>query len=256
MKKASIVLLLAQERSGTHMLRSILGRLGRIAAPGETCNAAADASGKNELSFFDFRRSYLTDRKNSPYPTYQHQTLLIKEYFQYILKRIANHEFVILDIKYSHVHNFNAGWWDFSSRPTLLAFAKDHSIEIIHLVRENVFQTAISDFYATQSGVWRAVTPQELKKVSITVDSHLLRRQMRHIERTIALFDEWLIGCKHLRITYEALCGPAPAEPLQKISEFLRLEEVIPFKPEFLKTTPPYEECIVNWDEIKNLAAA
>jgi hypothetical protein len=255
-RQASIVLLLAQQRSGTHLLRSILGRNRRIAAPAEICNATADLEHENELSFFKFRHAHLIDGMNSPYPTFENQEYLVKGYLQHIASHYSDHDYVICDIKYSHVHNFNVFSWDFSSRPFLLQYAWKHGIKVVHLVRENIFQTAISDFYARQSGVWRANNQEQLKNINVTVDGKWLRRRMTHIGRTISLFDGWLLGCNSIRITYEALSGSLPEAPLALISAFLGLDEVIPFRPGFVKITPPYEDCIVNWNEIKQLGAA
>src|SRR5271170_7299036 len=108
-----IVLLLAHQRSGTHLLRSILDGTRRIATPGEACNARAGASHANWLSFFEFRRVHLADSANSPYPTAQNQERFVKEYFNFITTRYPDKDAVVLDVKYSHVHNFNAFWWDF-----------------------------------------------------------------------------------------------------------------------------------------------
>jgi hypothetical protein len=255
-RQASIVLLLAQERSGTHLLRSILGAMPRIAAPGETCNAAADVAGENKLSFFEFRRAHLAEGGNSPYPTFHNQEYLVSKFFEYIADQHPDRDFVIADVKYAHVHNFNSFWWNFSDRPFLLQYAREHRMKIIHLVRENIFQTAISRLYAAQSGVWRASSVAELKSITITVEAESLKRQMNKIRKAISLFDDWLLGSDSVRITYEALSGPAPEVPLRAISVLFGLVEAIPFSPGFVKTTPPYEECIANWSEIRELAAA
>jgi LPS sulfotransferase NodH len=254
-REPSIVLLLAQERSGTHFLRSILTRTRRIVAPGEVCNASADISRPSKISFFEFRRSYLTGGTNSPFPTAETQRRFIDEYFTYVISKYIGHDYIMLDIKYSHVHNFNSFWWDFSARPFLLRYARKRQVKIIHLVRENIFQTALSCLYAAESGVWRASSPDQLKRITITVAPELLRRRIDQIGRSIALFDDWLLGCDCMRITYEALSGSSPEAPLKELSAFLGFGEVIPFKPGFVKTTPPYDDCIANWGEIQALGA-
>jgi LPS sulfotransferase NodH len=251
----SIVLLLAHDRSGTHLLRSILNRTGRIAAPSEVCNASM-APSHQKLSFFEFRRAHLTNGANSPYPTAQTQGHVIREYFDFIKSVYPDKDIVVLDVKYFHVHNFNLFWWDFSTAPFLLRYAKRYRIRIIHLVRKNVFQTAMSCLYTKQSGVWRASRPEQLNKITITVDCESLRRRISQIGNAISLFDKWLLGCDRIRITYEALAGPSPQATLESLSAFLDLDSVIPFKPRVVKTTPPYEHCIANWGEVKELAAA
>jgi hypothetical protein len=255
--EASIALLLAQQRSGTHLLRSILGRTRRIAALSEICNATAAVADENERSFFKFRRTHLLDSRNSPYPTSENQQNVINQYFKYLLSLYPNHDFVLCDVKYSHVHNFNMFNWDLSEPPFLLRYARKNQIKILHLVRENIFQTALSSLYAAQSGVWRASRPDQVKRISITVDREVLGRRINEISKAVVSFDDWLRGCVNLRITYEDLCGLTPEVPLRKISRFFGLDQVIPFpfKPGFVKTTPPYEECIVNWSEIADLGA-
>jgi Sulfotransferase family len=248
----AIVLLFAAERSGTHMLRSMLAGNKNIASPGEVCNAASEAIRTSPISYLKFREDACFIDHDYFYPTVPVQVRLLDEYFALVRQVHASKMLSVLDIKYAHVHNFNAFWWDFISRPLLIDYANQRKIKIIHLVREKPYQTVISDMYAQQSGVWRAREASEIRTMKIKIDPAKLEARTRRLARTIDLFNQWLAGCAAIRVSYEALTADAPAT-LAGLAAFLGVDEPIPAEPGFLKTTPPYADSIENYDEIAHL---
>src|ERR1700742_3077971 len=182
---SAVVLLLAAERSGTHMLRSMLARNRNIASPGEICNAASEGIRIARTSFLKFREDVSFVDHDYFYPTVPVQFRLLDEYFRLVRDVHAPKSLSVLDIKYAHVHNFNSFWWDFISRPLLIDYAHQRKMKIIHLVREKPFQTIISDMYAQQSGVWRAKDPSEIRAMKIRIDPVRLEARTRRLARTI-----------------------------------------------------------------------
>ena len=234
------------------MLRSLLNGVEHVRAPGEICNVTSSSVRSDPISYLRFRAQACVSDPDFFYATQATQMRLLDDYFSLLRKQMPDAHTVILDVKYSHVHNFSGSWWDFSTRPFLLEFARKRGIKILHLVREKVYQTAISNIYALESGVWRARKPEELPTATIVVNPKALERRVRHLVRTIQSFDEWLTGCKHLRITYESLNGNArPA--LRKLGRFLGLSDEIPHQPGFLKTMPPYAQSIENFGQLSSL---
>jgi len=247
-----ICFLLATERSGTHMLRSLLAKVAGVSAPGEICNAASEEIRTAETSYLKFRERACTENQDFFFPTGNIQTKLLDQFFAHIREIFSEKKLVVLDVKYSHVHNFNSFWWDVFSRPFLLDYARERQIKIIHLVREKVYQTVISHNYAQKSGVWRAKRPDEIGTLKIAVDRKKLENKARGLARTINLFDEWMAGSKHFRLAYENLTDN-PQNSLLELGNFLGLESEIPYEPGFIKTTPPYIDSIENFDEIAHL---
>jgi LPS sulfotransferase NodH len=249
----SCVLLVAAERSGTHLLRSLLENTGVISAPAEICNASANTSKPYPLSFFAFRHRLVTTDPSLLEPTDEHQRLIIEKYIAFLHEKFPSSSIVVCDIKYAHVHNFNSFWWDFSIRPFLLGYAREKRLRIIHLVRRKVYQTAISTAYAKQSGVWRATQPDQLSSIKISVDLRELERRVGDLRKTFRLFKGWLMGCNVAEIHYEDLVGEDQNKYLQVLADFLGLDREIRYQPQFIKTIRSHQDSISNFDEIERL---
>lgn len=244
--------LFATERSGTHLLRSMLENTNLMSAPGELCNANADVVEHNELSFFEFKAKAISASPELKLPTPANQNNLLMSYFQFVRQSVGKPTRTLFDIKYSHIHNFNHFWWDFYSAPFLIEFAKAESIPIIHLVRKKIYETSLSELYAQSTGVWHAVSPDERVSKRIFVDMAMLDSKADAIFRTINLFARWLEGSRHIIIEYESLVGPDSLAALNSVIEFLNLEQVSQSTANSVKTTPPYEEVIENYSEISS----
>lgn len=247
-----ICLLFAAERSGTHLLRSILGKAPGVLAPGEVANVRALSSRTEETSFLKFRKERWLSAPENFFATSEMQGALLDNYFDHIRNTYAAQKYVVLDVKYSHVHNFNAGWWDPSSRPFLIEYARERRIKAIHLVRTKVYRTAISQLYTQESGVWRAESEAAVKTVQTEIARARLERRARAIAHSIFLFERWLSQCDQMKIIYEVLSASrAPA--LAALKDFLGLEEDFQAEPKFVRTTPPYDQSITNYKEIADL---
>jgi LPS sulfotransferase NodH len=248
---AEIVFLFAAERSGTHLLRSMLAKANGVSAPGEICNASSNEIRTAKMSYLRFREEISIIDRDFFYPTAATQTRLLDRYLSFARDSNEGKQLIVLDVKYAHVHNFNAFWWDILSRPFLIDYAIANRLKVIHLVRDKPYQTVISDLYAQQTGVWRTKDPNEVPFVDITVKIPQLKARVRRLARVIGLFDQWLSGAKSIRITYEELTGNL--EPcLATLSNFLGIDK-IPAEPGFLKTTPPYDKSIANYADLSHL---
>ncbi|HEY3776702.1 MAG TPA: sulfotransferase [Rhizomicrobium sp.] len=249
---AEICLLLAAERSGTHLLRSLLANIPGVVAPAEVCNVSAAGARRARAGFHRFRRLLCEENPDFYFPTEPAQSEMLDRYFTFLRAEFPRSTMIVVDVKYSHVHNFNFYWWDLSERPYLLEFARKRHIKIIHLVRRKAYRTAISTIYASHSGVWRARAQEDLKDLRITVDLRKLERKAVRLARAIGQFEYWLGACPAFQITYEELTGQSEAE-LGKLQNFLELPARIENRPGFIRTTPSLETSIENFEEIAPL---
>jgi hypothetical protein len=249
-----VALLIAAERSGTHMMRSMLSGTSEVAALGEVCNAVSSDSNTSPTSFLRFRAEQCVRDARFFYPTTETQTQLLDLYFEHVRALFPKKRLVILDIKYSHVHNFNAFWWDFVSPPFLLDYAVSHRMKVVHLVREKPYQTIISDIYAQRSGVWRTKDPSEVPKLKIRIDSEKLKLRTSRLVRTIFQFEQWLKACNTSRVTYEALTQDGRSV-LEQLLTFFELCGPARVQSSYLRTTPPYQSSIENYEEIAPFVA-
>jgi LPS sulfotransferase NodH len=250
--KADICLLLAAERSGTHLLRSLLANVRGVVAPGEICNATVPQNRNARTSYFRFRKQACLEDPELFFPTEPAHRRLLDSFVDFLRSSHAGKALVVLDIKYAHVHNFNSFWCEPLETPYLLKYAKRKPLKILHLVRRKVYRTTISDFYAHKTGVWRAKSDDQTKQISISVDPSRLQSKAVLLARTIARFDSWLSRCPHLQISYEALTEDRPAT-LQLLQRYLELKHEISDNPGFVKTTPPLEDFVENYREIAPL---
>jgi hypothetical protein len=247
-----VCILLAAERSGTHFFRSLLWQVPGVFAPGEICNAADTVGRVSDVSFLRFRENACLSDHNFFYPTDLIQSEMIDEYLSSIRLLDAGRSHVLLDVKYSHVHNFNSFWWDSVTRPFLLEYVSKNQIKVIHLVRERPYRTVISSMYARKSGVWRTQSPSDIRLLKIRIERARLQEAALRLVKAINLFTEWLEACKTLKISYESLTAN-PESCLTEVQHFLNLKTKIPARSDFIRTTPPYEQAIENFSEISDL---
>ena len=88
---------------------------------------------------------------------------LLDRYLEFIEYRIRNHWVdgdksgcyaIGMDIKYSQLRDIAPLNWDSAELPFLLGYLKSREAIIIHVIRRNVIQCAISAMIAMQRGVW------------------------------------------------------------------------------------------------------
>src|SRR5947207_4090115 len=249
---ADICLLLAAERSGTHLLRSLLANARSVVAPGEICNATVPQNRDAKSSFFRYKQQACLEDHELFFPTEPVQRKLLDGFIDFLCSTYRDKALVVLDVKYAHVHNFNFFWWDPLDRPYLIQYAKRRPLKIVHLVRRKVYRTAISGFYANETGVWRAKSEEETRQIKISVDPKRLEKKAVLLARTIARFVGWLSRCPHLQIDYEDLTENR--EPvLRSLQSYLGLKHDIVDRPGFVKTTPPLEDTVENFHDIASL---
>lgn len=247
-----ICLLLAAERSGTHLLRSLLANVRGVVAPGEICNATVAQNRTAKSSFFRYRQQACLDDHEFFFATEPVQRKLLDGFIEQLRSAYTGRTLLVLDVKYAHVHNFNFFWWDPLDSPYLLQYAKRSRLKIIHLIRREVYRTAISGFYANETGVWRARSERETRQIRIVVDPDKLQKKAGLVALTIGRFDDWLSRVPHLHVDYEDLLENREAV-LQSLQSYLGLKHEIADRPGFVKTTPPLEDSIENFSEIAPL---
>jgi LPS sulfotransferase NodH len=250
--EAEVCLLLAVERSGTHLLRSLLGNARGVVAPGEICNATIPHNRSSKTSFFHYREQMCRENPEFFFPTEPVQRKLLDGFVDSLRASHSGKKLIVLDVKYAHVHNFNFFWWDPLEKPYLIQYAKKKRLKILHLVRRKAYRTAISGFYANQTGVWRAKSEEDIRQIRVTVDPGRLEKKARAIARSISRFEDWLSECPHLQIDYEDLTENR-VTALESLRSYLGLKQPIADEPGFVKTTPPLEDTVENFSEIEDL---
>ncbi|HEY3395702.1 MAG TPA: Stf0 family sulfotransferase [Lacipirellulaceae bacterium] len=149
---------IACQRNGTHLLRHILNSNSEIAVLGETFSHA---------EYFMCWHNFVQTLPDGYYPPRtQSDTMMLVDHYLHAIRRDvhANSDcyggpksrlkLIGLDIKYEHIRCVAPLYSNLRSRPFLFDYFRDRLVRIVHLVRRNVVQTAISVIIANTRKVW------------------------------------------------------------------------------------------------------
>ena len=252
MTRPRLAILLAIERSGTHLLRSIVNANKAGFAIDEVANPSA-AKAEEPLQFFAFQKVYRAGFPDRLVPTTENMRHLLHCYFDNLemLVPAAAARPLVIDVKYGHVVNFAAGWWLPFLRPTLFDVAAARGALVIHLVRRKVFQTAISGAYANQTRLWKLKSETKRPAERITLSRDALIDHARTIREAVLLARRWTRAGPRIDMHYEELLDPA--SPSWCAYAGASGQPVTRIETPFVKAIPSYAEAIANHDEIADL---
>ena len=244
-------ILLAHERSGTHLLRSIVDANGAGQGLEEIANAAIAQPG-DLVGFFAFQRRYRAQFPDRFVPNVENTIHLLNNYLDHLLwPGTGRAPPLILDIKYAHVVNFAGGWWNPFWRPALFSVAAERGMPILHLVRRKVFHTAVSGIYAGATGAWVVTAPEQRGRQRITIARENLIAQARAIRDTVILARGWIADLCPVEMWYEELLDPA--SPSWRAYAAHCRAPITAIATPFIKAIPGFAEVVENLGEIEDL---
>ncbi|EEB79380.1 hypothetical protein GPB2148_2310 [marine gamma proteobacterium HTCC2148] len=250
--KREIVLLVADGRSGTNMLRSMLGQNPNLLALGEVFYPPAELTSRQ---FFGFAKKFGSADDGFLLRTPESMEKLFIDFTNMILNdHCANHEGpVIVDVKYGSTHHFNTAWYDPAIGPYIFYLCKKHSIKIIHLVRKNQLEKALSRIIAKTTGEYSRVVNETLEadKLSekIYIDPEMLINFLDQIDLTDQLMHRYLDRAS-LQLNYEDLISASYKTSLADVYDFLNVKAV-PSKPRTVKLVKSYGATLENIVELQ-----
>ena len=196
------------QRSGTNILREILNTNKHIAMLGEVLSPNPAPS-----CWYNFIAELPAGVV--PCVTSIDAKSLLDRYLEFIEYRIRNHwvdgdksgcDAIGMDIKYSQLRDIAPVNWDSAALPFLLGYLKSREAIIIHVIRRNVIQCAISAMIATQRGVWHNYDGAKIER-SYHVDVEQCLAHARAIVRERAAFVELAKGFPVVTSCYEDLAN-------------------------------------------------
>lgn len=194
------------QRSGTNILREILNTNKYIAMLGEVLSPNPAPS-----CWYNFIADLPS--RDVPSLTSIDAESLLDRYLEFIEYRIRNHWVdgdksgcyaIGMDIKYSQLRDIAPLNWDSAELPFLLGYLKSQEAIIIHVIRRNVIQCAISAMIAMQRGVWHNYDGARIDS-SYHVDVEECLAHARAIVRERAVFMELAKGFSVVTSCYEDL---------------------------------------------------
>ncbi|KUO64873.1 MAG: hypothetical protein APF80_16445 [Alphaproteobacteria bacterium BRH_c36] len=251
-----LTLLLSHERSGSHLLGEAIKSLSGTKMFDEVCNPHAVPANNYEESFHGFHAAWCRDKIGFlEAPGHKKQMQFNAAYFDH-LQAIAGDANAVVDIKYGHIHHFEANWWPIFRRPSLFQSCQVNGIRVLHLHRVNSLEAAVSDEIASQRKIWHSwqtdtgQPPDEKFEVPIekVINSALLL-----IEQSRWINEKWLPGVKSMTVTYEQISSDLLDDSTglrKRIGEFVGGSIESSFLPELKKLGRPLSESVANYNEL------
>lgn len=250
---SDISLLVSHDRSGSHYLGSYIRSVPQQTMIDEVCNEQALDPVRDPLSFFGFRH-----RRSLEVPDYALRRTpsvvsnLLDEYFSFALDSSPPGG-VTIDVKYGHIHNFEAAWWPIFRKPFLFEYAGSRGIKVIHLCRWNSLETVISGDVAESRKVWHAVGTQKPAGPADAVDVNIkqLVRQIQMLNEQKAAIFRWTKNLRCMPVLYEELVDLIQGRACrERVAVFLGSVPPKEFSSPYRKVTPPMHLVIRNWEEV------
>ena len=228
--------IVAQQRSGTHFLLSLLNSHSNIAGAGEVLHHKASSH-----NFYDYWASCVVANRDSLRPN--HVAKVWRE-FVAELHQVPEARTVVMIVMYNQLAALQARLHDevLFNQP------------VIHLVRRNVLRTYISD-YVNRSRMAPTHTRKDVAPLMVSLPTDDLLEALRGREATIsALRDQLRRHPKAIEVTYEDLVQ-SRAETLSRLLAFIGVpgEEL----GTNLKMTNPWplREMLTNFEDVERLLA-
>lgn len=201
-------------RAGSHLLQSSLAAVTALFDADEVFARRTDTP----HSFNAFVASAEAD----------HPALLIEpesqlpRYFQYLFDQVNHDAPLILSLKYTQAHRLGAD--DVTAVPLVLKALADYRVPVLHLVRRDVVQQAISHLVATETGQFHTVKPNGsdgdrkiwLDPVEVASLARAKAEEQRRAQAHLAA-----LSARHLTVYYEELAPGKVADELRRALRFL-----------------------------------
>jgi LPS sulfotransferase NodH len=202
----------AAPRSGTTLLGTAVSSAFDVGYPGEIfLEAEADSIALNDdravgpENFFRFRSEAIARNPRLLSPERNLRSELFDLYLDYLHQVLSNQR-LLLDIKYTSWHHFNGFWRLPTDPPGLFDLARERNIEIVHVVRRNVFAQYCSLAAAMQTGVWeKEIWKPDGPKIKLRINLDACHRWMVSVSDAQRLFEKWLVGFSVQTLVYEDL---------------------------------------------------
>lgn len=209
------VVVLAKQRSGTHLLRSRLLSSRSFFDCGEVFYL--DPSTEQPLgahNYFRYREDAVAEDPSLTLPTLVNAEALLGGFIRQLSAAAPADRLLLLDIKYNSTHHFNPAWHEPLECPHLLVLLDRHEVPIIHLVRRNVLLTCLSSRIAAEHGVFNVRQQDDFDPGKIHLDPQWVVGTVEAWQREIDWFSAHLERFERVcTVTYEQLAASSDGIP-------------------------------------------
>jgi hypothetical protein len=156
MDYSSFIILLARQRSGTNVLRSVLKHHPDFFCLPEVFEypPAADWRLAVNTSYFGFLERYTKGDMKKIWAQEDHEVVFL-DYLEY-LRCFTDKKHVVIDVKYMSMHHVTAQWRFVTEEPFLFSLIKKHNLQVLNLTRKNFLRYYLSEMKAQETKSWYA----------------------------------------------------------------------------------------------------
>lgn len=293
-----LFVVIGTQRTGTNILRELLNTNEGIAMvaevltpcppPGERILDPTTNSGKDDnpyqclgtgpaeprpgLNYRGHWGNFLRHVPTGRFPaaTASEAEELLDDYFKFLLDQIQRHWShadksgccaIGVDIKYSHLGHLAPLNWDASAAPFILDYLRSREVPLIHAIRKNVIQCAISAMHVSLTKLphnYQGTVNDRYYPIDIDECLAYARRIVQDRDNFIKLAKDFtIIECGYEDLTRDMersnsdgkiLDGPGP---LHRIAEALRVPFCFRDDGRLRKSiNVPYSRLLSNWDAL------
>lgn len=260
--------LLATQRSGTNMLRSILNQYSDIMAFPEVFHDQfidrlwVDSPSVEGYCYYEeFYADKVAENPTNLQPNARRAC--VTEYFE-LLRTIAERDgrLPMIDVKYNSLHHADGTWQNPSRPPVMMEIFRDLEMPILHLRRENHLAITISLLRAQKTNQYVADEKDNIMCTTYSVPPAKLLYNLRAHAQMERLVLRWIktIYPKCLDVTYESLFKDGPStdmnpDTFKTIGDFLGIDaSELNLHPKTKRlASRSYREEIENFDELADV---
>lgn len=191
------VFVIATQRSGTNLLRKSLAQTELFCDLNEVFDPFHD-------SYWAYRTERIAANPELSVPAEENQLNLWHGFLRQRLLPLRK-RFALIDIKYSSMHHLDTVWRDHGQMPILMRWLQANRFPVIHVVRENVLDTYVSNLLACKLKVWVADDPAIANDISFQLDLEETVTEVNRRQNEIQFFREQLSNANNIELAYDRL---------------------------------------------------
>ncbi|MGP6156864.1 MAG: hypothetical protein ACLPYS_05015 [Vulcanimicrobiaceae bacterium] len=258
------------QRTGTNLLREILNTNDEIAMLGEIFSPS-----EAPAHWDNFVRAHPAERVS--FASHAELEALLDRYFDFVRYRIHNYwegnrksrsSALGVDVKYNQLRSIQPGGRCGGAKPFLVDYLSSRGFTLVHTIRRNVIESALSALIASQRGLWHNYEGALLDR-SYHIDADECLACARNTVGERAAFCKWAEGSGIVTSYYDELLrdvaragpdGVIPEGPgsLLTIARALDVPFSFRYDGRLQKAiNVPYSRVIANFDELlRSLASS
>src|SRR5262249_28128910 len=155
-------------RSGTTALREVLATNHHILQLGEVFHSEYL---EDQRFFYNYFKERIVKNPNLALPSGDNRRVLFRDYVSDVKQRLgydaSMHHVLVVGVNYNSLQSLNNFWQNSLSPPYLLELIQTFNFGVLHLIRENLLRTLISERRARASGVWHIRSEADRASVAV-----------------------------------------------------------------------------------------